>query len=118
MLNESNILFSKLKGYFSDRISLSLKVDKKLFIVTKKDQFYEIDISDSKIPSFVLKNDHSIIELFIVENLCYKQIIDLNYGLNYFFARTSCNKFYCWGSNRYGQLANGKRNGKVKKILN
>jgi hypothetical protein len=112
MLNESNILFSKLKKYFSDRISLSLKVHKKLFIVTKNDQFYDIDISDSKIASFVLKNDDSIIESFIVKNLCYKKIIDLNYGLNYFIARTSCNKFYCWGSNRYGQLANGKHHAK------
>jgi hypothetical protein len=108
MLNESNILFSKLKEYFKDKISLSLKAGKKLFIITKEDKFYEIDVSNSKIALFALKNDNSVIESFLVEKLCFKKIIDINHGSNYFFARTSCRKFFCWGSNSLGQLANMK----------
>jgi hypothetical protein len=112
MHTENNILFSKLKEYFKDKISLSLKVCKKLFIVTKDDEFYEIDVSDSKIASFALKNDNKVIKSFIVEELCFKNVIDLNYGPNYYIAKTSRGEFFCWGSNRFGQLANGKRDEK------
>jgi hypothetical protein len=49
--------------------------------------FYEIDIYDVNIPLFVYENINSIIESMIVKELCYKNIIDLNYGQNYFIAR-------------------------------
>jgi hypothetical protein len=112
MHNESDLLFSKLNEYFKNKISLSLKAYKKLFICTKNDEFYEIDVSDSRIASFALKNDNSVINSFIVEKLCNMKIIDLNYGPNYFIAKTSRGEFFCWGSNRFGQLANGKRDEK------
>ncbi len=47
----------KLKDYFRNNIKLSLINRSKLLIITKNDLFYETNIEDSKLSSFILGND-------------------------------------------------------------
>jgi hypothetical protein len=49
-----------------------------LIILTKEDKFYCIDISNEKIPSFIINDDNSVIDEMIITDLCYKQINDLH----------------------------------------
>ncbi len=103
-----NVFFSKLNDYFGENnIKWSLKTKTRIFVVTKSDLFYEIDIFDDKIPSFVLDNDNSVIELMIVNELCNKGIVDITYGLKLYIARSIDNKVYFMGEN----------NSEVNKIL-
>jgi alpha-tubulin suppressor-like RCC1 family protein len=105
---DNKVLSNKLKDYFNDNIKLSLKTENKLFIVTKNDIFYEIDIYDENIHLFISNNDNTLIERTIVEELCHKQINDLNFGYNHYIARTASNKVYSWGNNYLGQLGNSR----------
>ncbi len=56
-------------------------------LIITKDLFYCIEIE--KIPSFIVNNNNSVIETIIINDLCYKQIIDIeiNYWFKYFFSR-------------------------------
>jgi alpha-tubulin suppressor-like RCC1 family protein len=113
-ISNNNAFSNKLKVYFKDNIKLTLKTPKKLFIITKDDIFYEIFIYEQKIPSYVLSGDQSILDSMIVKELCYKRIIDLNYGSRYYIARTIDNRVYIWGYNKFGQLGNGKRDEELR----
>jgi hypothetical protein len=55
--NGDKRVFEKLKDYFRSNIKLSLINRSKLLIITKNDLFYEINIEDSKLSSFILGND-------------------------------------------------------------
>jgi hypothetical protein len=95
---DNNVVSNKLKDYFKNKIKLSLKSREKIFIINKSDVFYEIDIYEN-ISKFFESNENSIIESMIVKQLCYKNIIDLSYGLYHYIARTIDNKIYCRGNN-------------------
>jgi alpha-tubulin suppressor-like RCC1 family protein len=106
---ENNMLSNKLKHYFNNKIKLWSKSDDKIFIISKSDIFYQIDIYNENISEFIVSNENSIIESMIVKDLCNKNIIDLRYGLHHYIARTIDNKIYCWGNNCWAQLGNGSK---------
>jgi alpha-tubulin suppressor-like RCC1 family protein len=99
---------------------LSLKTSNKIFIITKDDKFYEINIYDENIPSFVLFNDDSIINSMEIKKLSGENIIDLSYGFCHYIARNDESKIFCWGNNCCGQIGNGKRDevGNTKELAN
>jgi hypothetical protein len=105
---DDNVLSHKLKDYFKNNVKLALKTENKVFIVTKEDIFYELDIYDENVRLFLLSDNNLILQKFIVKELCYKEIIDLINGEYHYIARTNDNKIYCWGNNYWGQLGNGK----------
>jgi tRNA A-37 threonylcarbamoyl transferase component Bud32 len=91
-LNTNKVLFNKLNDYFKDNIRISLINSEILIIITKEDLSYCIDIYNENIPSFIINNDNTVIESMIINDLCCKQINDLNicYGYSdhkYCFAR-------------------------------
>jgi alpha-tubulin suppressor-like RCC1 family protein len=106
---DNKVLSNKLKEYFKNNIKLCLKTVNKLFIVTKSDLFYDIDIYDENIPSFILNEDKSIIEGMIVEELSHKKIIDITHGESHYLAINKECEIFCWGNNYFGQLGNGKK---------
>jgi hypothetical protein len=77
----NNELSNKLNDYFRDNIKFSLKIQNiyKLLIISKKDVFYKINIYNENIHLFDSSND-LIIEKMIVQELNYKEIIELIYG--------------------------------------
>jgi hypothetical protein len=96
-----NAFFSKLNNYFEENnIKWSLKTKTRVFIVTKNDLFYEINIFDEKMPEFILNNDNSIIDSMIVEELCNKSIVDIKYGFQHYITRSVNNKMYFMGKNK------------------
>ncbi len=101
-------LFNKLNEYFNNNIKLSLKTPNKIFIVTKEDIFYEINIYDENFPSFILCDDNSILESMTAKQLSGKNIIDLSYGFCHYIARNDKSDIFCWGNNGCGQYGNGK----------
>jgi alpha-tubulin suppressor-like RCC1 family protein/tRNA A-37 threonylcarbamoyl transferase component Bud32 len=107
--HENNMLSNILKDYFNNDIKLWLKSKDKIFIINKSDVFYQIDIYNENISKLIVSNENSIIESTIAKDLCNKNIIDLSYGLCHYIARTINNKIYCWGSNYWAQLGNGRK---------
>jgi hypothetical protein len=105
--SENRMLSIKLRECFKNKIKFSLKTEDKVFIITKDDIFYEIDIFNENLINGS-HNDSSIIEKMIVKELCHKQIIDLTCGWFHYIARTIDNKIYCWGKNRFGIVTNGR----------
>jgi alpha-tubulin suppressor-like RCC1 family protein len=110
---DKKVLFNKLNTYFYDNIRFLLKTPNKIFIITKNDVFYEINIYDENFPSFVLCDDNQVIESMIVKHLSGKNIIDLSHGFCHYIARNDRNEIFCWGNNSFGQLGNGKRDNKT-----
>jgi hypothetical protein len=104
---DNHMLSNKLKEYFKDNIKFSMKTENRLFIVTKKDIFYEINTYDKNIPLLISNNDDSVLEKMIVEELSCKEIIDISHGNCHYIARSIDDRIYCWGNNFKGQLANG-----------
>ncbi len=96
-------IYYKVKDYFEDNIKLSLKTEEKLFIITKSDIFYEIDIYHENIYIFIESNDNSIIESMIFKELCSRRVIDLKYGSDKYIARTLDGKIYCWSFGKFGE---------------
>ncbi len=106
---DKNVLYKKLNEYFGENtLKLVQKTENKILILTKSDRFYEININDANIPSFILKNDKSVIESMINKNLCNERIIDLTYCCDRYIARTDDNKFY---------FENGLKNTKLNEAL-
>jgi tRNA A-37 threonylcarbamoyl transferase component Bud32 len=111
----NKVIYDKLNEFFGENVKKSLKTTYKLFVITKDDIFYEINIHDERILPFIVNNDISIIDSMIVQELCFKEIIDLSYGICHYIARTN-DKIYCWGNNSLGQLGNGKIDNLVTSI--
>jgi tRNA A-37 threonylcarbamoyl transferase component Bud32 len=105
---DNKILFNKLNTYFNDNINLSLKTQNNIFIITKADVFYGINIYDESFPSFILSNENSVLESMIVKQLSGKNITDLSYGFCHYVARNNKNEIFCWGNNCCGQIGNGQ----------
>jgi hypothetical protein len=108
MAGYNYMVCNRLIDYFKDDIELSLIIEDKIFILTKKDIFYGINIYDDKIKSYFKNNESSMLESMEVKELCKKNIVDLTHGYNHYIARTNSNEIYCWGNNYFGQLGNGK----------
>jgi RCC1 and BTB domain-containing protein len=107
---DNKVLYNKLIEYFGEnKLKLTLKLRNKILIITTSDIFYEIDINDVKIPSFVLGNDDSIIESMIKKNLCNKGIIEFSCGESHYITRTFDNKIY---------FGNGLNKMKIYEVLN
>jgi hypothetical protein len=106
------VLWNKLNDYFKENVRLSIKtndmlidnkIENNLFIITKKDLFYKIDIKNEKILLFIINNDESIIESMIIKELCNIRINDICFPLfsGYFLMRNNDYSIYLWNiSNR------------------
>jgi hypothetical protein len=96
----NRIFFNKLNEDFEGNILLSFKTqdensetDIYVFLITREDLLYCIDLKDCNIPSFVLNNEQSVIESMFVKELSNKSINDLCFlhFWNHCFARNSNN---------------------------
>ncbi len=65
------VLYNKLINHFKNNIKLSFKINFLIFIMTKDDIFYSINIKSEKIPDFIINDDKSTIETMIVKELCF-----------------------------------------------
>lgn len=65
------VLYNKLINHFKNNIKLSFKINFLIFIMTKDDIFYSINIKSEKIPDFIITDDKSTIETMIVKELCF-----------------------------------------------
>jgi hypothetical protein len=69
-LNSNKVLFNKLNDYFKDNIRMPLifrEIFRQiLFIITKENLFYCIDIENENIPSFIINDDNSVIDSMII----------------------------------------------------
>jgi len=74
------VLSNKLKYYLKNNIKLSLNREDQIFIVTKNDIFYKINIFELYNDLFLESDDNSIIEKMKVKELYFRKIIDLTYG--------------------------------------
>ncbi len=101
-LYNDEIFLNKLNEYFSENIRLTFKIfesfqtDIKLYIITKIDLFYEIDLKNKNVPSFIINNDYSVIDSMIVHDLYDKQIVDIIPCARFCFARNNENIIYYW----------------------
>jgi alpha-tubulin suppressor-like RCC1 family protein len=75
--------------------------------VTKEDKVYEFKRNLKTLLEFN-KNNNSFIESNILNELCFKEIIDFKNSLFHVIARIIDAKVYCWGWNRDRVLGNGK----------
>jgi hypothetical protein len=110
----------KLRQYFNNKLKLLFISGHSIIIVTKEDIVFEFERSLKTLVKFN-KNIDSFIELKIVNELCFKQIIDFKNGSYHVTARTIDGKVYCWGYSIYGVLGNGKYDIEIHKpelILN
>jgi serine/threonine protein kinase len=97
---DDKVLYNELNQYFYNNIKFSLKIDDKVFILTKSDIFYEINIRNEKLSYFILNDDKQVIESMIVEKLSNKGVDNLIYGKDHCIARTNGNKLYFIGYNK------------------
>jgi alpha-tubulin suppressor-like RCC1 family protein len=111
-----NRLSIKLKEYFDEKLKLLYfyELFYKIFIiiVTKEDKVYEFERNLITLLEFN-RNNNIFIESRLLKELCSKKIIDFKNGLCHVIARTIDGKVYCWGSNEWGVLGNGKRNDEI-----
>jgi hypothetical protein len=94
---DDKVLYNKLNEYFNDDIKLSLKFRDKVFILTKSDIFYEINIRNEKLLYFILNDEKQVIESMIVKEISNKGVCNLISGEVNCIARTNDNKFYFIG---------------------
>jgi hypothetical protein len=73
---------------------LSLKFRDKVFILTKSDIFYEINVRNEKLSYFILNDEKQVIESMIVKELSNIGVDNLISGEFNCIARTNDNKFY------------------------
>jgi alpha-tubulin suppressor-like RCC1 family protein len=69
--------------------------------VTKEDKVYEFERNLETLLELDKKNI-SFIESKIVNELCFKHIIDFKNGWYHVIARTIEGNVYCWGQNVWG----------------
>jgi hypothetical protein len=91
----NNMLSNKLKHYFKDNVKLSLKTEDMIYIVSKNDIFYRINININPNSSdlFLESDDYSMIKMMKVKELCFRKIIDLTCGKLHFIDKSEDNKF-------------------------
>jgi len=106
-----NRLSIKLNEYFNDKLKLlyiyTINEKDLIIIVTKEDKVYEFKRNLKTLLEFN-KNNNSLIESDILNELCFKEIIDYKNSLFHVIARIIDAKVYCWGWNRNRVLGNGK----------
>jgi tRNA A-37 threonylcarbamoyl transferase component Bud32 len=107
--SSNNTRWQILKEYFKDDIKIAFKTVDQVFIITKEDVFYKIDLYENEFSSFVSTKKDSIIKKMIFKQLCNIKIIKLTSGFKHFIARTIDHKVYIWGDNHWGQRGNGKK---------
>ena len=90
-----------------------------IIIVTKEDKVYEFKKNAINNSLLIFSNNKSIIKQKIsesfVEELSYNGIVELKNSYWHTMALTVDGKLYCWGSNIYGVLGNGRSDGTFNK---
>ncbi len=81
--------------------------------MTKENKVYEFEKNLKTLLEFN-KNVEIFIESKILDELCFKQIIDFKYGWNYAIARAIDGKVYFWGWNEWGVLGNRKNDSNLE----
>jgi alpha-tubulin suppressor-like RCC1 family protein len=97
----------KLREYFNNKLKLLFITKDRIIILTNVDKVYEFERNLKTLLEFN-KNVESFIESKIVNELCFKEIIDFKNSECHVIARTVDGKVYCWGLNVSGVLGNGK----------
>jgi alpha-tubulin suppressor-like RCC1 family protein len=116
-MKNSYKLSNKLKEYFIDNLKLVFVTNNDVIIVTKDDKVYEIK-RYGKSSLIAFSENYLRIESLIVNELCYKKVIDLANGDLHYVALTEDGYIYCWGDNSCGQLGNGSKIDNKKPELN
>jgi alpha-tubulin suppressor-like RCC1 family protein len=101
----------KFRQYFNNKLKLLFITKDRIIIVTKVDKVYEFERNLKTLLDFN-ENSISFIESKMVNELCFKQIIDFKNSEYHVIARTIDGKVYCWGHNKYGILGNGENDSK------
>jgi alpha-tubulin suppressor-like RCC1 family protein len=104
----------KLKEYFNEKFKLLFVTKMHIIIVTKEDKVYEFERNLKTLLKYN-KYNNIFIESKILDELCFKEIIDLKNGSNHLIARTIDGKVFCWGWNESGVLGNGKNDSELYK---
>jgi alpha-tubulin suppressor-like RCC1 family protein len=99
---DSEIVSNKLNNYFRNNIKLVSVSRIFIIIVTKDDRVYMID---NNLETFLVFNNNSNIENYIeskiLNELCYKGVIDFKNNINDVIARNNNGQLYCYDRNRY-----------------
>ena len=125
---ESNIthyFYNKLIQIFDNNIKFSFisanLLHINIIIIKNEDKCYEFSRNAINNSLLIFSNNKSIIEQKInesfVKELSYKGIIEFKNSDYHTMALTVDGKFYCWGSNRYGVLGNGREDELFAKLL-
>jgi alpha-tubulin suppressor-like RCC1 family protein len=113
-----NRLSFKLKEYFSEKLKFLVFIktfsSQILIIVTKEDKVYEFE-TVLKTLLEINKNINIFVESKIINELCFKEVVDFKNGWHHIIARTYDGKVYCWGYNGDGVLGNGKEDKEIYK---
>jgi alpha-tubulin suppressor-like RCC1 family protein len=109
---------SKLSEEFLKNIKIISVFGQKtseVLVVSKDDECYGFGENDWGVLGF--GHNIQVDEPKLIEELCFKKIINFSYGLNFVIALTINGKVFSWGRNDYGQLGHGSMNNYFNKPL-
>jgi hypothetical protein len=97
-MSSENSISNKIDEYFRDNIKLSFVSKSLIIIVTKDDKFYKFDINLETFLVFNIFNEHNVITTFVESNilneLCFKRVIDFNFNSYDSIVRTIDGQLY------------------------
>jgi RCC1 and BTB domain-containing protein len=111
-------ILSKLHEEFLKNIKIISVFGQKtseVLVVSKDDECYGFGENDWGVLGF--GHNKQVSEPELIEELCFKKIINFSYGLNFVIALTSDGKVFSWGRNDWGQLGHGSMNDFFNKPL-
>ncbi len=124
-MNPENSISIKMNEYFRDNIKLSFVSKHHLLsfviisIVTNDDKVYQFDLNLETFLAFNNNNDYNVksfVESNILNDLCFKRVIDFKFNLYNGIARTIDGQLYCWKSELFERIDYSKE--RVNKYLN